>query len=94
VKIDAHIDTDLPSVHEIFARAIPTREFVGDVLRLLVQRESLKCVARAVHFNRKDAWSHEWSEADFEAKQQSRTAWLELLMLSYSMHAGSSWWAG
>ena len=69
-----------PSLAEICAAPVSAREFVGDGLLPLAEREFLSCVAKAVMYNRKDAWDHESGQLDTPERQRSRAAWMELMM--------------
>ena len=70
----------LPTLDEIFAAPVATRDFVSAGLLPLAEKEFLRCVARVLQSNCPDAWDHVGSMADTEAHRSCRLAWTELLM--------------
>ncbi len=71
---------NLPSLDEIFMKECGTREFLGEGLLQLAEREFGQCLARVVQFNRIDAWDHEVDGQDTPERSRARRAWLELFM--------------
>ena len=55
---------DLPTLMNVFAARIETREFVGASLFLAVEREFNKCTANVIAHSRPDAWQHIDTPAD------------------------------
>ena len=71
---------DLPSLDDIFAKECSTRDFLGEGLLSLAEREFGQCLSNVVRFNCVDAWDHESDGRDTPARQRARRAWLELFM--------------
>ena len=74
---------ELPNVEDIFALPCATRDFVGEGLLPMAEKEFLSAVAQAVFYNRPDAWDHELpGGTDTPERRVSRKAWQEMLMFS------------
>ena len=73
---------DLPTLMNIFAVRIETREFVGASLFLAVEREFNKCTANVIAQSRPDAWQHIDTPADSLDRLRARTVWIERFMFA------------
>ena len=73
---------DLPTLMNIFAARIETREFVGASLFPAVEREFNKCTANVIAQSRPDAWQHIDTPADSLDHLRARTVWIERFMFA------------
>ena len=80
---------DLPTLLDICAARIETREFVGASLFPAVEREFNKCTANVIAHSRFDAWHHIDTPADSPDHMRARTVWIEWFMVK-----SSPWRAG
>ena len=62
-SVPSSLDGDLPALQDIFAFPGQTRDFVGEGLLPIAEREFLKCIAKAIYHNREDAWTTNCQEA-------------------------------
>ena len=74
----------VPTIDEVFRAPVATREVVGDGLFPAVEREFPRCIARAIAFNREDAFDESPAQEtqEEEGRRRSRAAWTELFMFS------------
>lgn len=68
----------LPSLSEICAAPIGTRDLVSSSLLPMAQKEFLRCVAQVLQHNCADAWADPMGGSDTVARKRRRLAWLEL----------------
>ena len=73
---------DLPTLFDICAARIETREFVGASLFSAVEREFNKCTANVIAHSRPDAWQHIGTPADSPDHMRARTVWIEWFMFA------------
>ena len=73
---------ELPSLDGVMRTPIATREFIGDGLLPIVEREFNKCGANVLAFSRSDAWDHEGKPSDTPSQERARRAWIEWLMFA------------
>eukprot|EP00435_Cladocopium_sp_Y103_P011842 s3316_g3.t1 len=64
--------SSLPSLDDIFAAPLATRDFVSARLLPLVEKTFLRCMARVLQHNRPDAWNHVGTAADTIGHRQCR----------------------
>ena len=73
---------DLPTLFDICAARIETREFAGASLFPAVEREFNKCTANVIAHSRPDAWQHIGTPADSPDHMRARTVWIEWFMFA------------
>ena len=81
IRTDEAID-DLPTLMNVFAARIETREFVGASLFLAAARELNKCTANVIAYSRPDAWEHIDTPADSLDHLRPRTVRIEWFMFA------------
>ena len=77
--VSAVLDS-LPSLDDICAAPIVTREFVGEGLPLLAEREFPRCVQAVLQHNCEDAWDDCGGPSDSPSRRLCRLAWAQLWM--------------
>ena len=70
----------LPSLDNIFAAPVGTRDFVSAALLPSAQKEFLKCILQVLQHNSPDAWTDPGGARDTVHYKRCRLAWLELFM--------------